>query len=475
MKRRIIALLLPLAMLLSLAAQAAGDSTFPRSRSYHDQFVDVEPGVWYYANVAACYEYGLFEGKSSNLFAPRDAIRVSELIAVAARLRSAASGEDIPENEEGQPWFMRYVLYLQERELLDPALTAYFTENATRAQLAGILSAALPETYFDARNSDTVKVGYESGEFITDVTAATPYHDQILWLYSQGLLDGVDKTGSFHPNDNTTRAEAAALITRMADPSLRITLGWQVSPFPSVAAKTYANLVPAPQSASTAPDPNDAAALDAVVRKMFASGSNTVKLKYDGLSNAKAQALTDQFVESVSAYIEQMYNTVFISWYGSGSATLTFGATGYSPAQLEEYREKTLARAKEVHDQLWSEKKITRNMSELDKARAYFVWLCENCDYAEGKTFSEPLSHMAYRALCEGVAVCDGYTGAYDLLLRLEGIDCHAMSNDSHIWTVATLDGKEYHIDTTWGDQITFIDMSCFAMSADQSYAKHPW
>ena len=73
------------------------------------------------------------------------------------------------------------------------------------------------------------------------------------------------------------------------------------------------------------------------------------------------------------------------------------------------------------------------------------------------------------------MAVCDGYTGAYNLLLRLEGIDCTAQFNTDHIWTVATLDGTRYHIDTTWGDQGTRVDMSFFAMSEAASRAKHAW
>ena len=71
--------------------------------------------------------------------------------------------------------------------------------------------------------------------------------------------------------------------------------------------------------------------------------------------------------------------------------------------------------------------------------------------------------------------MCDGYTGAYNLLLKLEGINCYALFNASHIWTVAYLDGIEYHIDTTWGDQFGRVDMSCFGMTAEQSRAKHAW
>ena len=71
--------------------------------------------------------------------------------------------------------------------------------------------------------------------------------------------------------------------------------------------------------------------------------------------------------------------------------------------------------------------------------------------------------------------MCDGYTGAYNLLLKLEGIDCTTLSNSSHIWTVATLDGTEYHIDTTWGDSSRTINYNYFAMTEAQSRAEHPW
>ena len=71
--------------------------------------------------------------------------------------------------------------------------------------------------------------------------------------------------------------------------------------------------------------------------------------------------------------------------------------------------------------------------------------------------------------------MCDGYTGAYNLLLKLEGIDCTALSNTSHIWTVATLDGISYHIDTTWGDSGRVINYNYFAMTEEQSRAEHAW
>lgn len=65
--------------------------------------------------------------------------------------------------------------------------------------------------------------------------------------------------------------------------------------------------------------------------------------------------------------------------------------------------------------------------------------------------------------------------GAYNLLLKLEGISCTALSNTGHIWTVAVLDGTQYHIDTTWGDSGTVTDYRYFAMTPSQSWGYHSW
>ena len=83
--------------------------------------------------------------------------------------------------------------------------------------------------------------------------------------------------------------------------------------------------------------------------------------------------------------------------------------------------------------------------------------------------------HLPYSLFLQGIAVCDGYTGAYNLLLKLEGIQCTSVFNDSHIWTSAVLDGTEYHIDTTWGDGEQGVNYAYFAMTPAQSRLYHAW
>ena len=137
-------------------------------------------------------------------------------------------------------------------------------------------------------------------------------------------------------------------------------------------------------------------------------------------------------------------------------------------------KDKALAAAIKVHDSLWESGTLSYDMSQYEIARTYFQWLCDHCRY-DNAAADDSASHLAYGALVSGLAVCDGYTGAYNLLLKLEGIECTSLFNNSHIWTLATLDGTQYHIDVTWGDQYGRTDLRYFGMSEEQSYQCHPW
>ena len=171
--QRIFALLLPLALLLSVSAQAMVGAEFddapdtmhimdlgaestallPRTQVYEAQFPDVSPDSWYYAYAAAGYEYGLFGGRDTG-FAPDADITVAELLTLSARIRAAYDGDTIEPATGERPWYMPYATYLHEKDLLDISIldTGYDTP-ATRAQLAGIFALSLPENCFDGINA----------------------------------------------------------------------------------------------------------------------------------------------------------------------------------------------------------------------------------------------------------------------------------------------------------------------------------
>ena len=495
MKLRAAPLFLALALLMTVSALAQSDpaedippeqaetaeeaSRFTPQRAYEGEFSDVSEDGWYAPAVVSAYEYGLLNGRGEGRFAPQESITIAELLTIAARLRCIyQTGSDaLPEteSEDGAPWYAPYVAYLKSEKLLDNSFEGFYLLPASRAQMAGIFAFALPEEWYEDINAALVTSGVASGEFIADVTEKTPYRSEILLMYRRGLLSGMDEKGSFYPERSVSRAEIAALLTRVVEPEARLTLDWTVAPYRSAAGKTLAGLISAPDSLPAAPGAKDTAAIDTLVRDMLARGERTITLQYSKtLTAANASALTQAFTSCVKTYCEQMYNAVSCKVYSSGRVVLTFSSTACTDETLASYRAKTLAAAIALHDSLWESGMLDYGMSQYEIARTYFLWLCDNCRYDQDAG-DDSLSHLAYGALVDGLAVCDGYTGAYNLLLKLEGIECSALFNDSHIWTLAALDGKEYHIDVTWGDQYGRTDLRWFGMSAEQSRKHHQW
>lgn len=89
------------------------------------------------------------------------------------------------------------------------------------------------------------------------------------------------------------------------------------------------------------------------------------------------------------------------------------------------------------------------NMSELEKADAVYEYLIKNAEYGDA---NNPLSYTAYGALAEGKAVCQGYSGAFNMLCKAAGVMSLSVYNDDHMWNVVVADGQLYHYDVTFDD-----------------------
>ena len=62
--------------------------------------------------------------------------------------------------------------------------------------------------------------------------------------------------------------------------------------------------------------------------------------------------------------------------------------------------------------------------------------------------------HCAYGMLKNGVAVCDGYSDLYQILLHRLGIDALSVISEElrHGWNIVRIDGDWYYVDVTWDD-----------------------
>lgn len=214
-----LSLLLVLSMCIGLLPMTAladyqtGFDNFQTQNRYENEiFSDVNPSDWYYEAVKTVYERNLMIGKGANCFAANSDVTVAEALTLTARLHSIYSGEN-RSFTQGTLWYQAYVDYLAEKGLFEFS-GMDLQSAATRAQVAELLSAALPDEGFAQQSM-------VADNAIPDVQSGAPYANAVYKLYRAGVLVGKDSQGVFDPDSNIKRSELAAIVARIAEPSLR--------------------------------------------------------------------------------------------------------------------------------------------------------------------------------------------------------------------------------------------------------------
>lgn len=227
MKKRWISLALTLVLTLSmtvpaLAAEYGMQNFVDRYTYTSGQFTDVPAGAWYESALKDCFESGLMNGKTATTFDPKGNLTIAQAMVMSARLDDIYRGGTgvLPAAAAGEPWYMPAYTYLFQKSLLGKTDLAYlssgnYNDPATREDMAFFFARVLPNQSRNAIN--TV-------ENIPDVDRKQGNGGYIYELYEQGVLTGSDIYGTYRPNDNVTRAEAAAIIARVAFPEQRKTL-----------------------------------------------------------------------------------------------------------------------------------------------------------------------------------------------------------------------------------------------------------
>ena len=91
----------------------------------------------------------------------------------------------------------------------------------------------------------------------------------------------------------------------------------------------------------------------------------------------------------------------------------------------------------------------------------YLLDLCEYDDAAADREEVVANEQNAYGALVDNMAVCEGYTRAFQLLCTKMGIDCvpvngtcdsEDLGNGNHIWNAVNIEDDWYYVDVTWND-----------------------
>ena len=220
MNRYVASLLLIIMLFIAVspiqAYQIIGIENFKPSIGYEEKvFSDVLPNDWYYDNVASAYEYALMSGKGNSKFDPNANLLLSEAIVLATRIHYTyfyASSYSYDAYEEFE-WYEPYVNYALSEGIIASEYVDY-NAPATRAEFAKILANSMDSVEF-------TEINYVDDGAIPDVPIDSDCAESVYLLYRAGIIAGSDETGTFYPDSTITRAEAAAIITRMIDPSLR--------------------------------------------------------------------------------------------------------------------------------------------------------------------------------------------------------------------------------------------------------------
>ncbi len=197
----------------SLEFFAGGDGTDTCS------FTDVAANVWYYPYVAAQETIGIIQGVGGNRFAPDGTVSLAQVIVTAVRVYDIYYDVEEPV-PSGNTWYDGYVQRALEYGIISTAYSDY-NANASRAQVVQILYNVLPTLELEAINQVNA---------LPDITSSDSAWTSVITFYRAGVLSGKDAYGTFGGAESITRAELAAILTRLVRPSTRMTFTLQVKP-----------------------------------------------------------------------------------------------------------------------------------------------------------------------------------------------------------------------------------------------------
>ena len=117
---------------------------------------------------------------------------------------------------------------------------------------------------------------------------------------------------------------------------------------------------------------------------------------------------------------------------------------------VSEYQ-RMLSEMEEAKENLLRGIKDNASLGEVEKALLIHDRLALLCEYDYTGTDNR---YNSYGALVSGIAVCQGYTEAYDYLLEEVGIESYFCSSDklNHAWNIVYINNIPYHVDVTWDD-----------------------
>ena len=175
-------------------------------------FNDVKPGDWFYEYVAYVYNNGIMDGVDSGVFSPNTATTRGMVVTVLYRLYgepAVRGGSGFTDVAPGA-YYADAVAWASNAGIVNGTSATTFSPNdlVTREQFAAMLYR-----YMQYTGADTSARASLSG-FADAGKVSTYAADALAWAVAEGVLNGRSAT-EIAPQGNCTRAEVAAMITRV--------------------------------------------------------------------------------------------------------------------------------------------------------------------------------------------------------------------------------------------------------------------
>ena len=120
---------------------------------------------------------------------------------------------------------------------------------------------------------------------------------------------------------------------------------------------------------------------------------------------------------------------------------------------------------------------ISEGMTDYEKEKAVYDWMCANLHHEGGITVVVPTaseySAEPYGVLKYGQAVCVGFATTFRMFMQMLDLDCMVVHNSYHSWNLVRLDDGWYHVDIY--SDVESGDYANFNLTDEMASGGHEW
>lgn len=215
MKRRCIAVVLALCMVFSVApvfAYGGSSSGGAGKAAAAVSFSDLKPTHWAYSFIDQLIGRGIIAGYKDGTFKPESYVTRAEfakLVVLAINIPVSDATSSSFSDVAADHWALRYIEAAKNGGIINGYAGGTFRpENkVTRAEIAKMVLAAI-----NLKSAQSIKSKADAASF-SDISGHWAY-DAIVGMRNQNIINGYPD-GTFKPDRNATRAEAAKMVVRL--------------------------------------------------------------------------------------------------------------------------------------------------------------------------------------------------------------------------------------------------------------------